>query len=81
MSIIKARVVTELKAVSRSIPALPASPAITDNGTLDFICGTRSTVLVRRVNPYLAINKILLGYPHCHRCNDIEKLNISLATS
>jgi phage FluMu protein Com len=72
MSMMKARVLPEPQARSRSIVAPPTAPAIRGNGSLDIVCGGCGTVLIQNAQPYLALHDMVIRCPKCKQCNDTK---------
>ena len=80
-SVLRAKVVFGNNGADRDILISTVSPVISSDGSIDVLCGTFGTILIKHACPNLAIQNTLIRCPHCHRCDDTLDLNTGHALS
>jgi hypothetical protein len=75
VSVLRAKVVLGKTREGKDILVPTASPVISGDGSIDVLCGTCGTILIKHARPNLAIQNMLIRCPHCHRCNDTLDMN------
>jgi hypothetical protein len=78
LSVLRAKVVSGKNKEGKDILAATSLPVISGDGSIDVLCGTCGTILIKHARPYLAIRNILIRCPRCHKCNDTLDMNTGI---
>jgi hypothetical protein len=69
VSVLRAKVVFGKNGADRDILISTVSPVISSDESIDVLCGTCGTILIKHARPNLAIQNMLI------RCNDTLDMN------